>query len=56
MFVGLRAYAFSIMSERISRNLRYDFYENVINKDVAFFDERRTGDLRKYSLIQCFSF
>ena len=36
------------MSERISRNLRFDFYENVINKDIAFFDERRTGDLRKF--------
>lgn len=42
---GMRAYLFSIMSERISRNLRLDFFESVINKDVAFFDERRTGDL-----------
>lgn len=44
----MRAYLFTIMSERISRNLRHDFYESVINKDVAFFDERRTGDLRKF--------
>ena len=43
----MRAYLFSIMSERISRNLRHDFYESVINKDVSFFDESRTGDLRK---------
>lgn len=44
----MRAYLFSIMSERISRNLRGDFFESIINKDVAFFDERRTGDLCKY--------
>jgi ABC-type bacteriocin/lantibiotic exporter with double-glycine peptidase domain len=30
-------------------NLRGDFFENVINKDVAFFDDRRTGDLCKFS-------
>lgn len=35
------------MSERISKNLRLDFFESVINKDVAFFDEKRTGDLSK---------
>jgi hypothetical protein len=35
------------MSERIARNLRKDFYESMINKDVAFYDERRTGDLSK---------
>ena len=41
----MRAAIFNILSERISRNLRKDFYESVINKDIAFFDERRTGDL-----------
>lgn len=43
----MRAYIFSIIAERISRNLRHDFFESIINKDIAFFDERRTGDLRK---------
>ena len=38
------------MSERISRNIRTDYYTSVINQDVAFFDDRRTGDLRKYQL------
>lgn len=33
------------MSERIARNLRRDFYNSIISKDVAFYDERRTGDL-----------
>jgi ABC-type bacteriocin/lantibiotic exporter with double-glycine peptidase domain len=35
------------MSERIAKSIRKDFYESTINKDVAFFDERRTGDLSK---------
>ena len=43
--VGMRAAIFNILSERIARNLRKDFYESIINKDIAFFDERRTGDL-----------
>ena len=34
-----------MMSERIARNMRNDLFESVINKDVSFFDERRTGDL-----------
>lgn len=43
--VGMRAAIFNILSERIARNLRRDFYESIISKDIAFFDERRTGDL-----------
>lgn len=39
------------MSNRIARNLRRDFYSSVINKDIAFFDERKTGDLRKICLM-----
>ncbi len=38
------------MSNRIARNLRRDFYSSVINKDIAVFDERKTGDLRKCSI------
>ena len=41
----MRAAIFNILSERIARNLRKDFYSCVINKDIGFFDERRTGDL-----------
>jgi len=47
----LRAYNFNCMSERIARQLRYDFYDNVLNKDVTFFEENRTGDLRKFKPI-----
>jgi ATP-binding cassette subfamily B protein len=42
---GCRAYIFNLLSEMISRDLRRDFFESIINKDVAFYDERRTGDL-----------
>lgn len=43
--VGFRAAIFNILSERISRNLRKDFYESLMYKDIAFFDANRTGDL-----------
>mmetsp|Transcript_46 Transcript_46/g.98 ORF Transcript_46/g.98 Transcript_46/m.98 type:complete len:116 (-) Transcript_46:1521-1868(-) len=42
---GIRAAIFNIMSERIAKNLRKDFYESIVHKDIAFYDERRTGDL-----------
>ena len=41
----MRAAIYNILSERIARNLRKDFYDNLINKDIPFFDEKRTGDL-----------
>ena len=43
----MRAAIFNILSERIARKLRKDFYESLINKDIAFYDARRTGDLSK---------
>ena len=33
------------MSERIAKNLRLQFYESMIRKDVSFYDEHKTGDL-----------
>ena len=46
--VGMRAAIFNILSERIARNLRRDFYESIMEKDVTFFDEIRTGDLGEF--------
>ena len=43
----MRAAIFNILSERISRNLRKDFFHAIVTKDVEFFDDRRTGDLSK---------
>lgn len=45
VFVGLRAVTFNTMSEKIAKELRYDYYSSVINKDVEFYEENRTGDL-----------
>lgn len=33
------------MGERIARNLRKDYFEKIVRKDIQFFDEKRTGDL-----------
>ena len=43
--VFFRASIFNIMSERIAKNLRRQFYETMLRKDVAFYDENKTGDL-----------
>jgi len=38
---------YNVISERIAKNLRKDLYQSLVNKDVEFFDGRKTGDLRK---------
>jgi len=43
--IGFRAVIWVLLSERISRDLRKDFYDVLVQKDIAFFDENRTGDL-----------
>jgi len=43
----MRAAFFGVMSERIARNLRKDFYDSMVTKDVSFYDDKRTGDLSK---------
>lgn len=42
---AMRTSIFIIMSEAIAKQLRYDFFESILNKDVAFYDDNRTGDL-----------
>ena len=37
---------YNVVSERIARNLRGDLYHSLINKDIEFFDSKKTGDLR----------
>lgn len=50
----MRAATFNILSETIAKNLKRDYYESIVNKDVAFFDTKRTGDLSKYPIPQFF--
>ena len=39
-----RSVCFSIMSERISRNLSNDVFSSIVHKDVSFFDEKKIGE------------
>ena len=45
-FTGaMRYYLFTIAGERIVARLRQSLYQKIILQEVAFFDERRTGEL-----------
>lgn len=44
-FTMIRGYTFNSMSEKIARHIRYDLLYFLINKDVGFFDENKTGEL-----------
>lgn len=33
------------MSEKLAQQLRYDFFYQMMNKDIPFFDENRTGEI-----------
>lgn len=39
-----RVLSFSIMSERISRDLSNDVFASIVHKDVSFFDEKKIGE------------
>ena len=41
----LRDTLFGVASERLGASLRLKLFAAVIEKDVAFFDENRTGDI-----------
>lgn len=43
--VWIRGQTFNTISERIAYQLRYDLFYFLINKDVRFFDEMKTGDI-----------
>ena len=43
--VALRAFLFSTAGERIVATLREDLYRAIVAQEIAFFDERRTGEL-----------
>jgi len=38
-------YLFGLTSERLGKKLRQDLFKSLLEKDVAFYDEGRTGDL-----------
>jgi ATP-binding cassette subfamily B protein len=42
---AIRYYLFTTAGERVVIRLRQDLYEAIMRQDIAFFDERRTGEL-----------
>lgn len=45
IFAGFRAAIFNITSDRIARSVRVDYFKACMEKDMSFYDTRRTGDL-----------
>ena len=45
VMVWIRGTTFNSMSERIAKEVRYDLFYFILHKDVAFFDETKTGDI-----------
>lgn len=45
IFTFTRAYAYNILGEKITFDLRNDFYRSLISKDIEFFDTNRSGEL-----------
>jgi ATP-binding cassette subfamily B protein len=45
LFGAIRAWLFTVSGERVVADLRTRLYQSIINQEIAFFDERRTGEL-----------
>lgn len=45
LFTAARSYLFTVAGERVVTRLRSDLYRSLVSQEVAFFDERRTGEL-----------
>jgi ABC transporter fused permease/ATP-binding protein len=43
--ISLRSRAFGVAGERVVTRLRRDLYRSILDQEIAFFDERRTGEL-----------
>ena len=43
--IALRARSFGVAGERVVTRLRKDLFRSILEQEVAFFDERRTGEL-----------
>lgn len=43
--VALRFYLFTLAGERVVTRLRESLYRKILEQEVAFFDQRRTGEL-----------
>lgn len=45
VFTMFRAYTFNTLSEKIAQLIRYDLLYFLMNKNVGFFDDNKTGEL-----------
>jgi ATP-binding cassette subfamily B protein len=45
VFSALRVYLFTVAGERVVTRLRRDLYAAIVRREIAFFDEQRTGEL-----------
>ncbi|MBI3178658.1 MAG: ABC transporter permease, partial [Deltaproteobacteria bacterium] len=43
--IAIRHYVFTVSGERVVTRLREQLYRAIIAQEIAFFDERRTGEL-----------
>ncbi|MBM76818.1 MAG: ABC transporter permease [Proteobacteria bacterium] len=41
----LRAYLFTVAGERIVAQLQAELFKSILNQEIGFFDERKTGEL-----------
>jgi ABC-type multidrug transport system fused ATPase/permease subunit len=42
---GIRGYLFTLVGERLVRDIRIKLFNQIIRQDVSFFDENSTGEL-----------
>lgn len=45
---ALNTLSFNLIAERIGNDVRKQLFAKLITLDTAFYDESRTGDLRKF--------
>lgn len=43
VFSSIRGYSFNLLGQRIVRDLRYELFTKLVDKDVAFYDKNKTG-------------
>ena len=47
VFTGFRAHTYNNMAESIARFLRHDIFKEILDKDLTYFDQTKTGELSK---------
>lgn len=45
VFSFVRGYCFNVLGEHVSLELKSDFYGNVLQKDVEFYDSNKSGEI-----------